>query len=84
MKKIVVVDDNKMFLETLKDFVEGMNKDFKCIAFSNPEDALRYAKDEKEPSATRESMLGDLFNIPLKPLIKNFLLITITIIASNI
>ena len=25
-----------------------MNKDFKCIAFSNPEDALRYAVDEKE------------------------------------
>ena len=45
MKKIVVVDDNKMFLETLKDFVEGINKDFKCIAFSNPEDALRYALD---------------------------------------
>ena len=48
MKKIVVVDDNKMFLETLKYFVEGMNKYFKCIAFSNPEDALRYALDEKE------------------------------------
>ena len=48
MKKIIVVDDNKMFLETLKDVVEGMNKDFKCVAFSNPEDALRYAIDEKE------------------------------------
>ena len=48
MKIILVVDDNKMFLETLKDFVEGMNKDFKCIAFSNPEDALRYALDGKE------------------------------------
>jgi len=48
MKKIIVVDDNKMFLETLKDFVKGMNKDFKCVAFSNPEDALRYMIDEKE------------------------------------
>jgi len=48
MKKIIVVDDNKMFLETLKEFVEEMNKDFKCIAFSNPEDALRYVIDEKE------------------------------------
>ena len=48
MKTIVVVDDNKMFLETLKDFVEGINKDFKCIAFSNPDDALRYVIDEKE------------------------------------
>ena len=48
MKKIVVVDDNKMFLETLKDFVEGTNKDFKCMAFSNPEDALRYVIDEKD------------------------------------
>lgn len=47
MKKIIVVDDNKMFLETLKDFVKGMNKDFKCVAFSNPEDAIRYAIDEK-------------------------------------
>ena len=48
MKKIIVVDDNRMFLETLKDFVKGMDKDFKCIAFSNPEDALWYAIDEKE------------------------------------
>lgn len=47
MKKIVVVDDNKMFLETLKDFIE-IQKDFKCVAFSNPEDALRYILDEKE------------------------------------
>lgn len=48
MKKVVVVDDNKMFLETLKDFIEGMNKDFKCITFSNPNDALQYAINEKE------------------------------------
>ena len=48
MKKIIVVDDNKMFLENLKEFVEEMNKDFKCIAFSNPEDVLRHVIDEKE------------------------------------
>lgn len=51
MKKVVVVDDNKMFLEILKDFVEGTNKDFKCMAFSNPEDALRYVLDEKDVHA---------------------------------
>lgn len=48
MKRFIVVDDNRMFLENLKEFVEGMDKDCKCIAFSNPEDALRYAIDEKE------------------------------------
>jgi len=47
MKKIVVVDDNKMFLEMLKEFVECTNKDFKCMAFLNPEDALRYVIDGK-------------------------------------
>lgn len=47
-KEIIVVDDNKMFLEILKDFVEGINKTFKCIAFSNPEDALRYMLEKKE------------------------------------
>lgn len=47
MEKIVVVDDNKMFLEVVKDFIETQ-KDFKCVAFSNPEDALRYVLDEKE------------------------------------
>lgn len=48
MKKIVVVDDNEMFLEILKDFIEGINKDFKCMVFSNPEEALRYVIDETE------------------------------------
>ena len=48
MKKIVIVDDNKMFLETLQDFVEAINKDFKCMVFSNPEDALLYVLEEKE------------------------------------
>ena len=47
MKKIVVVDDNEMFLETLKDLIE-IQKDFKCVTFSNPENALRYVLDEKE------------------------------------
>ena len=51
MKEIVVVDDNKMFLKILKDFVEGINKEFKCVAFSNPENALRYLIDEKEVHA---------------------------------
>lgn len=48
MKEIVVVDDNKMFLEILQDFIEGQNKYFKCTAFLNPEDALRYVIDKKE------------------------------------
>jgi len=48
MKEIVVVDDNKMFLETLQDFVEGINKDFKCTAFLNPNEALQYVIDKKE------------------------------------
>ena len=48
MKKIVIVDDNEMFLKTLKDFIENTNKDFKCMAFSNPENALRYILEEKE------------------------------------
>lgn len=48
MKEIVVVDDNEMFLKTLKDFVESISKDFKCMAFSNPEDALRYVVEKKE------------------------------------
>lgn len=47
MKKIVVVDDNKMFLETLKDFIE-IQKDFQCVTFSNPEEALRYVLNNKE------------------------------------
>ena len=48
MKEIVVVDDNVMFLKTLKDFVESITKDFRCMAFSNPEDALRYVVEKKE------------------------------------
>ena len=48
MKKIVVVDDNKMFLDVLKTLVENTNKDFKCMAFLNPEDALQYIIDEKD------------------------------------
>lgn len=48
MKEIVVVDDNKIFLEKLKYFIEDMNKAFKCIAFSNPEDALRYVVEQNE------------------------------------
>ena len=48
MKEIVVVDDNEMFLKTLKDFTESISKDFKCTAFSNPEDALRYVVKKKE------------------------------------
>ena len=48
MKKIVVVDNNEMFLKTLKDFVESISKDFECMAFSNPEDALRYVVEKKE------------------------------------
>jgi len=47
MKKIVVVDDNTMFLETLKDFIE-IQKDFECVTFSNPEEALQYVLNEKE------------------------------------
>ena len=48
MKEIVVVDDNEMFLKTLKNFAESISKDFKCTAFSNPEDALRYVVEKKE------------------------------------
>ena len=48
MKKIVVVDDNEMFLKNLKDFTESISNDFKCMAFSNPEDALRYVVEKKE------------------------------------
>ena len=48
MKEIVVVDDNEMFLETLKDFAESISKNFKCTAFSNPENALRYVVEKKE------------------------------------
>lgn len=48
MKKIVVVDDNAMLLDTVKHFIEGFIKDCKCVTFSNPEDALRYVLEEKE------------------------------------
>lgn len=47
MKKIVAVDDNKMFIETIKDFIQ-MQKDFECITFTNPEDALRYVFDNED------------------------------------
>ena len=46
-RKVVVVDDSKVFLECLKDTIE-FRTDFRGIAFSNPEDALRYMLDEKE------------------------------------
>ena len=45
MKTVVVVDDNKMFLETLKDFIECDY--YNCVAFSNPEDALRYVMENE-------------------------------------
>lgn len=48
MQEIVIVDDNEMFVETLKDFVESTNKNFKCTAFLNPEDALQYIVEKKE------------------------------------
>ena len=48
MKKIVIVDDNEMLLKTLKEFVEKTNKDFECIVFSNPEEALKYVLEKKE------------------------------------
>lgn len=47
MKKIVVVDDNQMFLETLKNLIE-IQKDFNCVTFSNPEDALQHILTEKD------------------------------------
>lgn len=47
MKKIVAVDDNKMFIETIKDFIQ-MQKDFECITFTNPEDALKYVFDNED------------------------------------
>ena len=46
-RKVVVVDDSKVFLECLKDTIE-FRTDFRGIAFSSPEDALRYMLDEKE------------------------------------
>ena len=47
MKTIVVVDDNQDFLETLKEFIE-LQKGFKCVAFSNPDDTLQYVLHTKE------------------------------------
>ncbi len=47
MKKIVIVDDNKEFLKTLKKFIE-MQESFECAAFQNPNEALRYVLNEKE------------------------------------
>ena len=47
MKEIVVVDDNEMFLEVLKDFIE-LETDFKCVTFLNPEAALQYVLEKKE------------------------------------
>lgn len=47
MKRIVVVDDNELFLNTLQNFIE-LQKDFTCVSFSNPENALRYVLNEKE------------------------------------
>ena len=46
-RKVIVVDDNKDFLEIVKDSIE-FRTDFRGIAFSNPEDALRYMLDEKD------------------------------------
>jgi len=45
-KKVVLVDDEKLLLKTLKGFIE-FKTDFRVIAFSDPEDALRYMLDEK-------------------------------------
>jgi len=50
MKKIVVVDDNDVFLETVKDFVESQ-KDFNCVTFLNPESALKYVIESKDVHA---------------------------------
>ena len=41
MKKIVLIDDNKDYLEVLKEFIECNNK-VKCITFSNPVEAYDY------------------------------------------
>ena len=47
MRKVVVVDDNKMFLKAVKEFIE-CKTDFVCTEFSNPEDALRHVLKEKD------------------------------------
>ena len=47
MKKVVIVDDNKMLLEILNDFIEILG-DFKCEAFFKPKEALRYILTEKD------------------------------------
>lgn len=44
LKKIVLVDDDERLLETLKEYLE-MEKDFKCVAFSEPKEALRYISE---------------------------------------
>ena len=46
-RKVIVVDDNKDFLEILKDTIE-FRTDFRGIAFSNPEDALRFMLEEED------------------------------------
>lgn len=46
MKEIVLVDDDEVFLEIVKIYIEA-RKGFKCITFTNPEDALRYVLEEK-------------------------------------
>lgn len=47
MKKIVLVDDNKMYLEMVKEFIE-FRTDFESITFLNPKEALRYILEEKD------------------------------------
>ena len=47
MKKVVVVDNDKLLLGALTDLIE-FEKDFRAIAFSNPKDALRYILNEKD------------------------------------
>lgn len=41
MKKIVLVDDQKMFIDSLKEYFETQG-DFEWKTFSDPEEALRY------------------------------------------
>ncbi len=41
MKRIVIVDDNAMFLMTLLEFIKSQGK-YECIPFSNPTEALGY------------------------------------------
>ena len=46
MKKIVLVEDNKYFLNEVKEFLE-YTKTLECVAFFEPERALKYILKEK-------------------------------------